>query len=214
MHNTIDSKRRLLLLGSTLGLLSLPVWGATRLLTPRQTPGPFYPDLPLLDKDNDLTRVGDNTGVAAGRLTDLTGQVLDENGRPLRDVRVEIWQCDANGRYHHSRDNRNIPMDPDFQGFGQTITDAHGRYRFRTIRPVPYPGRTPHIHAAVYRPDTRPFVTQIYIAGEPRNTDDFLFRQIPVELRPLVVADFRPSRVDDTLLAAGFDFILADRLQS
>ena len=85
---------------------------------------------------------------------------------------MEIWQCDANGRYRHPRDRGDVEEDPNFQGFGHTVTDADGHYRFRTIRPVPYPGRTPHIHAAVIQEGARPFVTQIYVADEPLNLRD------------------------------------------
>ena len=208
MDQPIDNRRRALLLGATSGLLSLPAWGATQLLTPRQTAGPFYPDLPLLDRDNDLTRIEGRPGVARGRISELTGRVLDAAGQPLPGVRVEIWQCDQNGRYRHSRDDHGAEMDEHFQGFGQTLTDADGRYRFRTIRPVPYPGRTPHIHAAVFRDGMRPFVTQIYVADEPRNSEDFLFRRIPAEQRQLVLADFRPVNTPQAELAASFDFIL------
>jgi len=208
MGETIDIRRRRLLLGGAGGLLSLPLWSAERLLTPRQTAGPFYPDQPLLDRDNDLTRVADRSGVAQGRISELTGRVLDEAGNPLPGVRIEIWQCDHNGRYRHSRDRRSVAMDENFQGFGHTLADSAGRYRFRTIRPVPYPGRTPHIHAAVYREGMTPFVTQIYVADEPRNSEDLLFRRIPVELRPLVLADFLPVSQAEAELAARFDFVL------
>lgn len=208
MGEIIDKRRRALLLGATGGLLSLPAWGAEELLTPRQTAGPFYPDLPLLDRDNDLTRIEGRSGIAQGRISELTGRVLDAGGNPLPGVRVEIWQCDQNGRYRHRRDDNPAEMDKHFQGFGQTITDNAGRYRFRTIRPVAYPGRTPHIHAAVFRDGMRPFVTQIYVADEPRNSEDFLFQGIPAELRHLVLADFTPLKSPHAELAASFDFIL------
>ncbi len=208
MGEFINDRRRELLLGVAGGLLTLPAWSAARLLTPRQTAGPFYPDLPLLERDNDLTRIEGRSGIARGRISELSGRVLDEGGNPLPGVRVEIWQCDQNGRYRHSRDDHEAEMDEHFQGFGQTVTDGAGRYRFRTIRPVPYPGRTPHIHAAVFRHGMRPFVTQIYVDGEPRNSEDFLFRRIPAELRHLVVADFKPLASPDAELAAHFDFVL------
>ncbi len=191
------------------GLLCAGGAGA-RLLqpTPRQTAGPFYPVQPPLDDDNDLIRVRGRNGVARGRSTDLTGRVLDVNGRPLSGVRVEIWQCDANGRYHHPRD-RGPAMDENFQGFGHAITDATGRYRFRTIRPVPYPGRTPHIHVAVFTPGTEPFTTQLYVRGEPRNADDFIFNRIPAERRHMVLADFAAAASDAAELSAEFDIVLA-----
>ena len=186
-----------------------PAWAA-RLLqeTPRQTTGPFYPTSLPLDHDNDLTRVQGRPSVAAGEVTDLYGRVLDINGRELSNMRVEIWQCDANGRYHHPGDSRDGPLDENFQGFGRTHTDAQGRYRFRTIRPVPYPGRTPHIHMAVFPEGTQAFVTQLYVKGEARNAGDFLFRHIPVERRHLVLADFAPAQDGGATLAANFDIVL------
>ena len=209
MAGSIDEGRRRLLFGGGAALLTLPVLAAESVLTPRQPAGPFYPNPLPLDDDNDLTRVAGQTGTAHGVTGDLSGRVLDAAGRPLAGVRIEIWQCDANGRYRHPRDRQAVAMDPAFQGFGHTLTDAAGRYRFRTIRPVPYPGRTPHIHAALFRDREQPFVTQIYIADEPGNAEDFLFRRIPVELRPLVVAEFLTSTSDPSEFAAGFDFVLA-----
>ena len=104
--------------------------------------------------------------------------------------------------------DRGGARDPNFQGFGRTVTDAEGRYLFRTIRPVPYPGRTPHIHIAVFPPGEPPFITQLYVRGEPRNAGDFLFDRIPPEQRPLVLADFVPVQRDGVELAANFDLIL------
>jgi len=177
----------------SLAACSVPTMAARRLLTPRQTAGPFYPDTLPLDSDNDLVRVAVESSPALGEVTDLSGRLLDRNGHPLRGVRIEIWQCDANGRYHHPRDRGGVPRDSGFQGFGFTRADEQGRYRFRTIRPVPYPGRTPHIHVAVFPDGGRPFVTQLYVAGEPGNADDFLYRRIAPELRDLVTAEFRPG---------------------
>ncbi|MEW8627025.1 MAG: protocatechuate 3,4-dioxygenase [Candidatus Thiodiazotropha sp.] len=209
MSEFINKYRRNLILGGSAALLTLPVH-ARQLLTPRQSAGPFYPDLPILDDDNDLTQITGVKGIAKGVLADLYGKVIDINGNPLRGVRVEIWQCDFNGRYRHSEDDHSKPMDRNFQGFGKSITDNQGRYRFRTIRPVPYPGRTPHIHAAVFRDGMRPFVTQIYVAGEAQNSEDFLFQRIPSILRPMVLADFHPSGDAIVELTANFDFVLME----
>ena len=202
--------RRRLLLGAA-GLLSataVPGWVGAAMLTPRQSAGPFYPaELPL-DDDNDLTRVAGQTGRARGAVTDLSGRLLDLNGRPLRNTRIEIWQCDANGRYHHPRDSRDTPLDRNFQGHGHTETDDTGRYRFRTIRPVPYPGRTPHIHIAVLTDHMPAFTTQLYIRNEPGNEHDFLFRSVAEEKRRLVTADFRPAS-GDSQFTAEFDIVLA-----
>jgi protocatechuate 3,4-dioxygenase beta subunit len=176
--------------------------------TPAQTAGPFYPPVLPLDDDADLTRVEGKPGQAAGQITDLTGRVLDNSGRPLTGVRVEIWQCDANGRYRHPAERGSAPVDPHFQGHGHAVTDALGRYRFRTIRPVPYPGRTPHVHAAVLPRGGEPLVTQIYVRGESGNQDDFLFKRIPLERRELVLAEFRRTERPDAELSARFDFVL------
>ena len=202
-------QRRQLVLGSGAMLLATPITAAQRALTPSQMLGPFYPVTPPLHKDNDLTQVEGRSARADGQITDLYGRVLDIDGRPLAGLRVEIWQCDANGRYRHPRDRGGLEEDANFQGFGHTVTDADGRYRFRTIRPVPYPRRTPHIHAAVFQEADRPFVTQIYVAGEPLNERDGLFMRVPEALRPLLLADF--VAVDDPVadLAAEFDFVLA-----
>src|SRR5947209_10135297 len=108
--------------------------------TPRQTAGPFYPSSIPADSDNDLVQVTGHNGAAKGTVSYVTGHILDPDGRPLSGARVEIWQCDTNGRYHYVRDDRaDTPLDDNFQGYGRTITDETGTYRFRTIRPVPYP---------------------------------------------------------------------------
>ncbi|MEW8322971.1 MAG: protocatechuate 3,4-dioxygenase [Candidatus Thiodiazotropha taylori] len=209
MPEFINTRRRNLILGGSAGLLSLPCY-ANKLFTPRQSAGPFYPNLPILDDDNDLTQISGKKGIAKGRIAELYGKVIDINGNPLSGVVVEIWQCDFNGRYRHSEDDQSRPMESNFQGFGRNITDELGRYRFRTIRPVAYPGRTPHIHAAVFRDGMRPFVTQIYVEGEAQNSEDFLFQRIPSILRPMVVADFRPTDDGIVELVANFDFVLMD----
>ena len=194
-----ELKRRHLILGGTAGLaLSLLPFGlvATPRLhpTPAQTSGPFYPlELPL-DDDNDLVQVGKSTHLAKGEITHLSGEVVDISGRPVADARVEIWQCDANGRYHHPRDRRTVPLDPNFQGHGQFQCKGDGRYRFRTIRPVAYPGRTPHIHFAISGPGFEPLVTQMYVAGETLNASDFVLNSIPdAVLRKSVTVDLNRS---------------------
>jgi protocatechuate 3,4-dioxygenase beta subunit len=187
---------------------SLSILAKTLAPTPAQTAGPFYPvELPL-DDDNDLTHIKGQRGSALGTITDLTGRVLDSNGNPLPSLRVEIWQCDAHGRYHHPRDASSQPIDANFQGHGHVLTDNLGRYRFRTIRPVPYPGRTPHIHVAVFPKGTKPFVTQLYVADEPRNANDFLFNRLPLDRRHLVLAQFKPVSSGQAELAAEWDMVL------
>lgn len=177
-------------------------------LTPSQTSGPFYPVEFPLDDDNDLVQVKGRDRQAQGEIAELSGRLLDRNGRPLAGTRIEIWQCDANGRYRHPRDPNNSPIDPGFQGFGHAVSDQQGRYRFRTIRPVAYPGRTPHIHVAVHPEFETPFVTQLYVEGDPGNAGDFLYQRIPVEQRGLVTTAFRRGAAADSPLLADWDLVL------
>lgn len=168
-------RRRLLSLAAASAALSGKAWAAI-LKTPAMTEGPFYPvELPL-DQDNDLTRVTGKTGMATGELFDFTGRVLNEAGAPVAGAVVEIWQCNAFGAYHHPGDGGKV--DPNFQGWGKTSTDAQGRYRFRTIKPVAYSGRVPHIHYKVKRAGKPEFKSQVMIAGEAGNERDFVFRHL------------------------------------
>jgi len=204
-----QSRRRLLKAGA--GAAFIAPFGALAKvleLTPRQPAGPFYPAKLPLDDDNDLTRVAGHPVRAKGTICDLSGRVVDANGRPLASHRVEIWQCDANGRYRHPRDPGEEPTDPGFQGHGHALTDGDGRYRFRTIRPVPYPGRTPHIHVAVFPPGGPTFVTQLYVASEPRNAEDFLYLGLPADRRHLVTVPFEKTSGGGAELAARFEIVL------
>src|SRR5436189_1585088 len=172
--------RRRVLAASIAGAAALTLPAALRGLaaaalapTPAQTEGPFYPINYPSDSDNDLVHVAGHAEPAKGTVTRVAGRILDPSGRPVRGAQVEIWQCDANGRYHNVRDgDAGRPRDENFQGFGQIVTDDAGGYRFLTIRPVPYPGRTPHIHFAVSGRGFERFITQMYLAGEPRNAAD------------------------------------------
>jgi protocatechuate 3,4-dioxygenase beta subunit len=183
---------------------------AQRLLrTPPQTAGPFYPTSIPLDSDNDLVVVGGRAQLAKGHISNVFGRVLDERGRPVQLARVEIWQCDANGRYHHSRDIRNVPLDANFQGYGRFTTGADGAYRFRTIKPVPYPGRAPHIHFKIAGPSIEPLTTQMYVAGAPENAGDWILNSIrDTRARDSVIVKFQAH--DDTPgeLLARFDIVL------
>lgn len=175
--------------------------------TPAQTSGPFYPVQLPLDDDADLTFVNNRKTRAKGELTELTGRLLDSSGKPVKNTRFEIWQCDARGFYHHPED-RGGQADLNFQGHGQVFTDSQGRYRFRTIKPVAYPGRTPHIHVAVFPQGAEVFSTQIYVAGEAQNQSDFLYLSVPAEKRKLLEAEFKPGQVQDIAWQASFDLVL------
>ena len=161
--------------------------------TPRQTEGPFYPDKMPLDTDNDLLVINDNITPAVGTITHLGGRVLSTSGAPIRNAVVEIWQVDKNGVYIHSRDAVRGGQDKNFQGFGRFLTNAKGEYYFRTIKPVPYGPRTPHIHFAVYQGGKRTLTTQLYIAGEPQNRRDGIFRSLG-EANTLCSAEFKPMK--------------------
>ena len=152
-------------------LAPTPVLADTHAPTPRMTEGPFYPRSFPKDSDADLTRLAGRGDVAQGEILDVTGRVLDRTGKPRAGHRVEIWQCDSTGQYHHVGQGEG---DPAFQGFGAITTDAEGRYAFRTIKPVPYPGRTPHIHFAVLEAGKRRLVSQMFIEGEAGNARDGL----------------------------------------
>lgn len=145
--------------------------------TPSQTEGPFYPVRMPAESDGNLIAMG-GRAMANGTPLKLSGRVLDTSGNPLAGARVEIWQCDSRGVYDHPQAPETERFDANFQGFGATGTDAEGRYRFTTIVPTIYPGRTPHIHAKVFARGREVLTTQLYIEGHPKNAGDFLFRRL------------------------------------
>ena len=213
----IASRRSFLHTTTTIagGLLIPAVWNVrgayaeALTVTPRQTEGPFYPNKLPLDTDNDLIIVNDSLTPAIGEVTHLSGRVLDLSGNPVRNALVEIWQVDANGRYLHTAD-RNAQRDANFQGFGRFLTGSTGEYYFRTVKPVPYPGRTPHIHFKIKRGGAEALVTQCYIKGHPQNERDGVFRGIrDPKQQAAVEVDFAPLK-DSKLgeLAAKFDIVL------
>ena len=178
--------------------------------TPSQTEGPFYPDKLPLDTDNDLIIINNKITPAVGTITHLTGKVFDSKGNPVRNALVEIWQCDANGAYLHTRTGNKAKQDANFQGFGKFLTSSTGEYYFRTIKPVPYPGRTPHIHFKVRHEGKDVLTTQCYIKGEVRNEKDGIYRGIrDAKQRDSVTVDFNPmknSKLGE--LAANFNIVL------
>ncbi|MBI3514378.1 MAG: intradiol ring-cleavage dioxygenase [Proteobacteria bacterium] len=190
----------------------LPAYAAdTRVATPRQTAGPFYPTRFPDDVDNDLVVVAGRPRPAEGQVVHLAGQVLDRDGRPVRGARVEIWQCDIHGRYHHVDSSwQTQRSDDNFQGYGRTVTDDAGTYRFRTIRPVAYSGRTPHIHVAVAGTGIERLVTQMYLAGEPLNERDPVLSHIrdPRARQAVTVAFEAADTREPGALGARFDIVL------
>lgn len=181
--------------------------------TPSMTEGPFYPDKMPLDMDNDLIIVNDHLTPAIGEITNLTGRVLGVNGTPLKDVTIEIWQCDANAVYLHTADSsrKKDTQDRNFQGFGRFVTGSTGEYRFRTIKPVAYPGRpAPHIHVKVKKGDRELLTTQLFVRGYEGNIKDGLFNSTRDLIdRELLLADFKPVKDSKVAqLSAHFDIVV------
>lgn len=226
MKSEYDGRRRFLVWGSAsagaavLGLSGRWVWGEHALTarefqdelvrTPPQTEGPFYPNPLPLDTDNDLIVVNSNLTPAVGEATHLTGRVLDINGRPVRNALVEIWQVDNQGVYLHRGSANHAQRDGNFQGFGRCLTTARGEYYFRTIKPVPYPGRTPHIHFKILRGNQTLLTTQCYVKGHEQNARDGVLNSIrDPKVRESVIIDFTPvaeSKIGE--LSAKFDIVL------
>ena len=179
-------------------------------LTPSMTEGPFYPDKMPLDTDNDLIIINKNLTKAIGEITLLGGRILSATGEPIVGANVEIWQVDGNGRYIHTRDAVNGGSDSNFQGYGRCLTGPDGRYYFRTIKPVPYPGRTPHIHFAVSRDAKRCLTTQMLLKGHPQNERDGVFASVrDAAARERILVDLKPVK-DSAIgeLAGTFDLVI------
>jgi protocatechuate 3,4-dioxygenase beta subunit len=178
--------------------------------TPQLTEGPYYPDRLPLDTDNDLVIINNNITPAVGQITHLSGRVLDANGSPIKDAIVEIWQSDTHGAYIHSQSPNRASLDGNFQGFGKFLTASTGEYRFRTIKPGLYDGRTRHIHFKVKKSGQELLTSQIFFNGEPLNRNDMVLSDIrdPFD-RELVIADFKAvpdSKTGD--IAARFDIVV------
>ena len=179
-------------------------------LTPKQTEGPFYPDKMPLDTDNDLIIINDSLTPAVGTVAYLSGQVIDIKGKPIRNALVEIWQVDNNGAYIHSRVGSREKLYSNFQGYGKFLTDSKGRYSFRTLKPSPFSGRTPHIHIAVSVKGQKKLTTQCYVKGEPRNKTDFILKKVKgIKERNSLIIPFTPipsSKLGE--VTARFDIVV------
>lgn len=192
MNTPSPARRRLLL--ATAATLAAPAWLTPALAqasslrpTPSQTEGPFYPVALPADSDFDLLRNG-QVDYRQGEPAWVEGVVTDTRGTPVSGAVVEIWQCDHAGRYHHPGDGNRA--DPAFQGFGQVSVGRDGRYRFRTLKPVQYSGRTPHIHVKVKLDQQTLLTTQLYVAGDPGNERDFLWRRLDERGRAALTVPF------------------------
>ncbi|MEX1165713.1 MAG: protocatechuate 3,4-dioxygenase [Hydrogenophaga sp.] len=164
--------------------------GTSRSPTPSQTEGPFYPERLPADHDFDLLRNG-KAQYSAGQTAWIEGVVTDTRGVPVAGAEIEIWQCDHEGHYHHPRDGGRA--DPAFQGFGRVLVGKDGSYRFRTMKPAPYVGRTPHIHVKVRLDRSDLLTTQLYVAGDPGNARDGLWRRLNAQAQAALTVPFVPG---------------------
>ena len=213
------SRRNLISAGVVTGVTGISATSSAtageRKVTLSQTEGPFYPIIEQTDKDTDLTRYGDRDVRALGDVVLVVGRVLNEEGAPVEDAVVDIWQANAAGRYAHEKDPNPAPLDPNFQTWAIMTTSADGGYGFRTIKPGAYPvepdwTRPPHIHIKVSKRGYRELTTQMYFPGDPLNDVDRLLNEAPEDRRGDLIAKPESLRGDpdtDTLLR--FDVVLA-----
>lgn len=206
------SRRALLrsLLLTTGGIITSDLYAEALTLTPRATEGPYYPDHLPLDQDNDLTQIMGGKAPAGGVVTEFGGRLLNADGTPLSGHVIELWQADVNGCYIHSNGTQHgKERDPNFQGFGKIETNAKGEYRFRTIKPGLYTGRTIHWHIAVKKGSQRFLTTQLFIAGVPQNDRDGILRGMGDEAQRLsVIREFKPMSKDSQELVGTWDIVL------
>jgi protocatechuate 3,4-dioxygenase beta subunit len=205
-------RRRLLqsLLLTTGGLITSSLYAEALTLTPRCTEGPYYPDHLPLEQDNDLIQIEDGKHNAHGIITNFGGRLLNADGRPVGDAVIELWQADDNGCYIHSRGTqRGKERDDAFQGYGKITTNAKGEYRFRTIKPGLYTGRTRHYHVSVRQGNKRLLTTQLFLAGEPGNDRDMVLNGIrDAEQKLSVIREFKPVAKSGKELVATWDIVL------
>lgn len=205
-------------LGMVVGVGGLSLCGdATALLsntapgpvfTPSVILGPFYPQIKPSAQDPDLTLLPGKQKRAAGTIIYLTGQVRNLKGEPVRGARVTIWQANTHGRYTHKSDPNTAPLDPNFQGFGSQVTDAEGRYAFKTIKPGAYPApvvgmRSPHVHFEVEAQYDR-LITQMFFPGEALNDQDTFFQFLKAPQKEFVLA--RPTRSSGVMEPGALSF--------
>ncbi len=206
---TFTPRRRFLcttLAAGTAAALALPALASSRRSMPAMTEGPFYPPRAWRERwddwDADLSRVqrGGQVLTARGEALGIEASVADTNGRIIDNAEVEIWQCDATATYHHPNVKQTPgQFDPGFQGFGAARSAADGTVRFRTIKPVPYPGRTPHIHLLLRHASFGKLVTQLFVAGDPGNEGDFLWRRVRDDLRSTLTMQLQAAPADSGL---------------
>ena len=164
-----------------------------RFVTPKQSEGPFYPINFQTDKDTDLTQIDGSKEKARGRFIRVLGRVIDESGVAISDVKVEIWQANADGRYQHIRDRNTAAIDVNFQGWGISKTSRQGLYQFKTVFPGIYPAaadwyRPPHIHFKINKPGFRKLITQMYFPDQDLNNSDLILGSLSNRQQQLLIA--------------------------
>ena len=210
-HIRLDRRRVLQsLLLTTGGIITGDIYAEALTLTPHMTEGPYYPDHLPLDQDNDLLQVKGDAAHAIGTVTEFGGRLLDAHGKPLRNHIIELWQADNNGCYIHSNGTqRGKERDAHFQGYGKIETNAKGEYRFRTIKPGLYTGRTLHWHIAVKKGDRCLLTTQLFIAGVPQNDRDGVLSGVRDAAQKLsVIREFKPKSAGSAELVGTWDITL------
>jgi protocatechuate 3,4-dioxygenase beta subunit len=181
--------------------------------------GPLFGRDEVKPEESDLT--AQHAAEPIGERMIVSGRVLDENARPVRGALIEIWQANAAGRYRHATDNHDAPLDPNFTGCGRVLTDAEGRYLFKTIKPGAYPWRNhhnawrpAHIHLSVFGDGfMQRLVTQFYFPGDPLLSYDPMFMSVPDErARQKLIAEFDwEHTVPEHAIAYRFDVVLRGR---
>ncbi len=190
-------RRGLVQMGSLLGLgalISKTALAEECRRSPPQTEGPYYPVTSRDDVDFDLTQVAGEGGTAEGEAIVVKGKIQNLDCQPVAGALVEIWQANTHGRYDHPDDDSGIEFDPNFQYWARVTTGRDGTYSFRTIYPGLYPGRTRHIHYRVSAPTYRTLTTQLYFAGEPKNSQDGIYMALTVAQRRLVTTELVENR--------------------
>ncbi len=194
-----SKSRRAFLMKSFSGVLagyttvSLGKQKISRTITPHETSGPFYPVTEQEDRDHDLTQISGKNKSAQGEIIWLEAEVIDADGRPLKNTIVELWQANSVGRYRHPFDSNPAPIDPNFQGWAIVKTDHKGIVKFKTIFPGAYPAssnwvRPPHIHFKLNKEGYQELTTQMYFPGQPLNAKDRLLNRKSNQEKMLMIA--------------------------
>jgi len=174
---------------------------------------PVYGDSIIGELDNDLTKNACVNGAPIGERMVVHGKVMDENGKGIPNVLLEVWQCNSAGRYIHKLDRHDAPLDPNFHGAGRTMTDKFGKYHFYTIKPGAYPWgnhtnawRPAHIHFSLFGHQFGSrLITQMYFPNDPLFEFDPIFNSVPKEAQQLLVADFKLKYTKPNF-ALGYEF--------